>query len=35
MAVNLYKHNEEAYNSALKMLNTKGKTASIHTTGTG
>lgn len=35
MAVNLYKHNEDAYNSALKMLNTKGKAAVIHPTGTG
>ena len=35
MAINLYKHNEEAYNSALKMLNTKGKAAVIHPTGTG
>ena len=25
MAVNLYKHNKAAYNSALEMLNTKGK----------
>lgn len=35
MAVNLYKHNEDAYNSALKMLNTNGKAAIIHPTGTG
>lgn len=35
MAINLYKHNEEAYNSALKMLNMKGKAAVIHPTGTG
>ena len=35
MAVNLYKHNEEAYDSTLKMLNTNGKTAIIHPTGTG
>lgn len=35
MAINLYKHNEEAYNSALVMLNTKGKAAVIHPTGTG
>lgn len=35
MAVNLYKHNEEAYNSALKMLKTSGKAAIIHPTGTG
>ena len=35
MAINLYKHNEEAYNSALEMLNTKGKAAVIHPTGTG
>ena len=35
MAANLYKQNEEAYNSALKMLNTRGKAAVIHPTGTG
>lgn len=35
MAVNLYKHNGDAYNSALKMLNTKGKAAVIHPTDTG
>lgn len=35
MAINLYKHNEEAYNSAIKMLNMKGKAAVIHPTGTG
>ena len=35
MAIELFKHNEEAYNSALKMLNTSGKAAIIHPTGTG
>ena len=27
MAIRLFKHNEDAYNSALKMLNTNGKAA--------
>ena len=31
----MYKHNEDAYDSALKMLNTNGKAAIIHPTGTG
>lgn len=35
MAINLYKHNEEACNSTLKMLNMNGKAAVIHPTGTG
>ena len=35
MAIELFKHNEDAYNSALKMLNTNGKAAIIHPTGTG
>ena len=35
MAIELFKRNEEAYNSALKMLNTIGKAAIIHPTGTG
>lgn len=35
MAVNLYKYNEEAYNSAFKMPNAKGKAAVICPTGTG
>lgn len=35
MAVDLYKHNDEAYNSALKMMNTNGKSAVIDKTGTG
>lgn len=35
MAIELYKHNEDAYNSALKMLKKNGKAAIIHPTGTG
>ena len=35
MAVDLYNHNEKAYNSALEMMNRKGKAAVIHPTGTG
>lgn len=35
MAVNSYNLNEEAYNSALDMLNIKGKSAVIYPTGTG
>lgn len=35
MAVNLYKHNKAAYNSALEMLNTKGKAVAIHPTDIG
>ena len=35
MAIELFKRNEEAYNSALKMLKTSGKAAIIHPTGTG
>ena len=35
MAIELFRHNEEAYNSALKMLKTSGKAAIIHPTGTG
>lgn len=35
MAIELFKHNEEAYNSALKMLNTNGTAAIISPTGTG
>lgn len=35
MAIELFKHNKDAYNSALKMLNTNGKAAIIHPTGTG
>lgn len=35
MAIKLFKHNQDAYNSALKMLNTNGKAAIIHPTGTG
>lgn len=35
MAVCLYKHNEEAYNSAVQMLINSGKAAIIHPTGTG
>lgn len=35
MGLVLFKHNQEAYNSALKMLQTKKKAAVIHPTGTG
>ena len=35
MAIELFRDNEEAYNSALKMLKTIGKAAIIHPTGTG
>ena len=35
MAINLYKHNQEAYNAALTMLKNTNKAAIIHPTGTG
>ena len=35
MAVSLYEHNENAYNSAVQMLKNYGKAAIIHPTGTG
>ena len=35
MAIKLFEHNLEAYNAAVRMLDTTGKTAVIHPTGTG
>lgn len=35
MALKLFEHNLEAYNAAVKMLDTIGKAAVIHPTGTG
>ena len=35
MAINLYSHNQEAYNAALTMLSSTSKAAIIHPTGTG
>ena len=35
MAINLYPHNQAAYNAALEMLNSTNKAAVIHPTGTG
>lgn len=35
MALTLYKHNQDAYAAALKMLQATGKAAIIHPTGTG
>ena len=35
MAIDLFRHDEEAYNSALKMLKTIGKATIIHPTDTG
>lgn len=35
MAIELYKHNEQAYLSALSLMNETGKAAVIHPTGTG
>lgn len=35
MAINLFKHNQDAYTAALQMLRTTGNAAVIHPTGTG
>ena len=35
MAIQLFEHNERAYNSVCRMLEKKGKAAVIHPTGTG
>ncbi|MCI9228465.1 MAG: DEAD/DEAH box helicase family protein, partial [Dorea sp.] len=35
MSIELYEHNQTAYRAALDMLNTRGKAAVIHPTGTG
>ena len=35
MAIGLFKHNQEAYTAAVQMLQTAGKAAVIHPTGTG
>ena len=35
MAIELFKHNQDAYTAALQMLQTTGKAAVIHPTGTG
>ena len=35
MSIDLYKHNQDAYNAALSMLSRTGKAAVIHPTGTG
>ena len=35
MSVDLFSHNKTAYQSAVAMLNTTGKAAVIHPTGTG
>ena len=35
MAIELYEHNRTAYQAALDMLETTGKAAIIHPTGTG
>ena len=35
MSIELYEHNQTAYRAALEMLNTRGKAAVIHPTGTG
>lgn len=35
MSISLFKHNEEAYQSALSLLSETGKAAIIHPTGTG
>lgn len=35
MKIELFPHNQQAYRSAFKMLNTSGKAAIIHPTGTG
>lgn len=35
MAIALFKHNQDAYTAALQMLQTTGKAAVIHPTGTG
>ena len=35
MGVKLFSHNQIAYNSALEMLELRGKAAIIHPTGTG
>ena len=35
MGIDLFEHNKTAYNAAISMLNTTGKAAVIHPTGTG
>ena len=35
MGIDLYEHNESAYQAALRMLETAGKAAIVHPTGTG
>ena len=35
MAIELFKHNQDAYLAAMQMLQTTGKAAVIHPTGTG
>ena len=35
MSITLYKHNMDAYNSVMAMLDSVGKAAVIHPTGTG
>lgn len=35
MAMSLFQHNQQAYDSALSILSEKGKVAIIHPTGTG
>lgn len=35
MAIPLYKHNQDAYTAAVQMLQTTGKAAIVHPTGTG
>ena len=35
MAIELYEHNQQAYNAAVAMLSSTGKAAIIHPTGTG
>ena len=35
MAIELFKHNQEAYESAVAMLDAVGKACVIHPTGTG
>ena len=35
MGIDLYEHNESAYQAALRMLKTAGKAAIVHPTGTG
>lgn len=35
MALELFRHNQEAYEASVKLLQERGKTAIIHPTGTG